>query len=313
MSRYPRNAATAGALLIALTLTACGSPAEVPADEISGPATGLPASTAPADATVDVAAVGDIVCPSDGEVNDTNCQHQATLDLTESLAPDAVVALGDLQYHSGDYEEFQRSWAPTWGRFDDILAPVPGNHEYDTEGAEGYYRYFDTGPYYVDEIGAWRFYLLNSNCDDVDCDEEAAWLADDLAAHPTQCAAIAMHHPRWSSGAEHGSQPQVDGLWRAAVEGGVDLSLAGHEHDYERFASLDAGGDRVDDGAGLTHFVVGTGGRSVYEVGEPLPGSDFAADGIFGVLDLTLSPTAFEWSFVDVDGEVLDTGTRDCS
>ncbi|WP_460811608.1 metallophosphoesterase family protein [Nocardioides salsibiostraticola] len=303
---------TALLVAVALTVAGCSTPADTPTDEIRGPEAGLPSTTAGPEATVDVVAVGDIVCSSDLEVTDTECQQQATADLASSLDPDAVVALGDLQYTEGLYDEFLKSWAPSWGQFDDIIAPVPGNHEYETEGAAGYARYFDTGPYYVREIGAWRFYLLDSNCDQIDCDEEARWLADDLAANPTTCTAIAMHHPRWSSGVEHGSQEQVDGLWRAAVEGGVDLSLAAHEHDYERFAPIDADGNVTDPESGTTHFVVGTGGRSQYSIGDLQPGSEFAADQVFGVLDLKLRPDAFEWRFLDVDGEVLDKGGLDC-
>ncbi len=277
----------------------CGAPAEV---STTGPGT-----------TVPVVAVGDIVCPPDLQVTDDECQQQATADLAASLEPDAVIALGDLQYESGRLEEFQRGWAPSWGRFDDIIAPVPGNHEYQSDGAEGYVGYFDTSPYYVQEVGAWRVYLLDSNCEDVDCAQEAAWLTDDLAAHPTDCAVVAMHHPRWSSSTGHGSQEQVDGLWSAAVDGGVDLSLAGHDHDYERFAPIDADGRVVDSGPRATHFVVGTGGRSLYDIGDMATGSRFTADEAFGVLELGLSPTSFDWRFVDVEGRTLDAGTQECS
>ena len=265
----------------------------VPAEEVRGAEKGPAPSVSAPGAMVGVVAVGDIVCQSDGEPTETECQHQATADLASSLSPDAVVALGDLQYEVGQREEFERSWAPSWGRFDDVISPVPGNHEYQTEGAADYLSYFGTGRYYVHEMGAWRFYLLDSNCDQIDCDEEAQWLADDLAANPTPCAAIAMHHPRWSSSAEHGPQEQVDALWAAAVEGGVDLSLAGHDHTYERFAPIDATGDVTGAQAGIVHFVVGTGGRSQYEIGERQPGSEAAVDGVFGVLDLTLRPKAF--------------------
>ncbi len=308
-----RVTSIAAMLVLSTAATACGGPAEVAQRDVRGPETGLPASTAATDRAVHVVTVGDIVCESDMEVTDEECQQQATADLADSLHPDAVVALGDLQYQEGQFEEFERSWGPSWGRFDDILAPVPGNHEYGTDGAAGYVRYFDTGPYYAREIGAWRFYLLDSNCDQVDCDREARWLAKDLAAHPTTCAAIAMHHPRWSSSVGHGSQEQVDGLWAAAVDGGVDLSLAGHDHDYERFAPIDATGDVTDSGARATHFVVGTGGRSHYDIGDLQPGSQFATGDAFGVLDLTLHPTSFDWSFVDVEGKTLDSGSQECS
>ena len=311
-SRGARLLALAGALLVFGT-AACQGPTQVAEDDVRGPSTGLPPDTAIEADTVNVVTVGDIVCAADMAGTDTACQRSATADLASSLEPDAVVALGDLQYDEGQFDEFQRSWAPSWGRFDDIIAPVPGNHEYGTEAAGGYQRYFDTGPYYVREIGAWRFYLLDSNCDQIDCAQEATWLADDLAANPSACAAVAMHHPRWSSSAEHGSQEQVDGLWAAAVDGGVDLSLAGHDHDYERFAPIDAAGNVTGTDQGTTHFVVGTGGRSLYEIGDPQPGSEFAAGDSFGVLVLTLGPESFDWRFLDVSGEVLDKGQRACS
>ena len=308
----PRPHAAAWFVGLALVAAGCSSPAQTPEGDVRGPETGLPSSTAMSDETVTVVTVGDIVCASDGEVTDTECQQQATADLASSLQPDAVVALGDLQYESGSLDEFERSWAPGWGRFDDIIAPVPGNHEYQTEGAADYIRYFDTGPYYARQIGAWRFYLLNSNCEQIDCVEEAQWLADDLAANPTTCTAIAMHHPRWSSAA-HGNQDQVDVLWAAAAEGGVDLSLSAHDHDYERFAPIDAAGEVTGPSQGTTHFVVGTGGRSLYEFrDERRPGSEAAVAGSFGVLDLILRPDAFEWRFVDLAGETLDKGGQDC-
>ena len=121
-----------------------------------------------------------------------------------------------------------------------------------------------------------------------------------------------MHHPRWSSGDEHGSQAQVDQLWETAVDGGVDLSLAAHDHDSERFAPLDAAGNVTDPASGTTHFVVGTGGRSSYGIGTLEPGSTVTVDGLFGVLELTLDPEAFSWQFVDVGDRVLDSGTTSC-
>lgn len=300
-------------VICAAGAVACQSPAEVSPSDVRGPASGLPSGAGAAADAVRVVTVGDIVCESTYETTDDQCQQMATADLASSLHPDAVVALGDLQYQSGELAEFRRSWAPSWGRFDSIIAPVPGNHEYETDAASGYESYFQTGRYYARQIGAWRFYLLDSNCDRVDCTQEAAWLTKDLAAHPTVCSAIAMHHPRWSSSTGHGSQDQVDELWTAAVDGGVDLSLAGHDHDYERFAPIDAAGRVTDDATGATHFVVGTGGRSLYKIGDLQPGSAFATADVFGVLELDLKQRSFNWSFVDVSGDVLDAGDRPCS
>ena len=55
------------------------------------------------------------------------------------------------------------------------------------------------------------------------------------------CELVYWHQPRWSSG-EHGSDGRLAGIWRLAVRMGVDVVLNGHDHDYERFARLNASG-----------------------------------------------------------------------
>lgn len=295
-----------------MALAAC-SPA--PADDTTsqGPRNGLPATALPGAKQVRVVAVGDVACQPSEKTTPVTCQQQATADLTSRLAPDVVLPLGDLQYENGGLDDFEEAWQASWGQFASILAPVPGNHEYGTEGAAGYFDYFDVGSYYARQMGSWRVYLLDSNCDQVSCSEQADWLADDLQANPTDCTAIAMHHPRWSSGGEHGSQDAVQPLWEVAEEGGVDVSLSAHDHSYERFAPMDAEGQPTEDGQGTRHFVVGTGGRSLYELDDRLSTSQFAENENFGVLDLTLSEDSYSWQFVDVDDEVLDSGSTSCS
>ena len=59
--------------------------------------------------------------------------------------------------------------------------------------------------------------------------------------------------------------------------------------------------------------MVGTGGRSLYQLKDPITGSEAGEDDSYGVLDLTLSPTGYDWEFVDVDDEVLDSGSDTCS
>jgi hypothetical protein len=258
-------------------------------------------------------AVGDLVCEkADLPTRDT-CRHRDTAELAAGLEPEFVLALGDLQYDAGALEEFEASWKPTWGRFDPILLPVPGNHEYLTAGAAGFRSYFGTPPYSVRQVGAWRVYLLDSDCEDVDCDRQAAWLTDELAGATTPCTAIAMHHPRVSSG-YHGDTEMVQPLWRAAVEGGVDIALTGHDHDYERFGRLDVDGTPVDDPStrGTREFVVGTGGRSLRPLAPRRPGSEYAQDRQFGVLDLTLDDGGYAWRFVGLDGTVMDAGRDTC-
>jgi hypothetical protein len=95
---------------------------------------------------------------------------------------------------------------------------------------------------------------------------------------------------------------------------GVDVVLAGHEHNYQRFAPMDAFGR--PDAEAPRQFVVGTGGDTYGE----LPTGDAAAtreagqDRSFGVLKLALLDGAYEWSFVTAPGEAPyeDAGRADC-
>jgi len=261
-----------------------------------------------------VVAAGDIACPPGRSVTRTRCRQAATARLAASFHPRYVLPLGDEQYENGRLSDYQGSYARTWGRFTAISRPVPGNHDYHVAGAAGYFAYFQqetTSPgYYAFDIGRhWRVYALNSNCSDVDCGAEAGWLNQDMSAHPRSCTAITMHHPRYSSGSQHGDSPEVRPLWQVAVNHRADLALAGHDHEYERFRAMDANGHVTR--RGIVSFVVGTGGKDLYTKGRTHVGSVVFARS-FGVLALHLGARGFGWRFKTIGGRTLDAGFRRC-
>lgn len=236
--------------------------------------------------------------------------------LVTSLDPSFVLGLGDLQYETGTKADFDAAFAKTWGQFGDILKPVPGNHEYGTREAAGYTSYFSeqgsaqAPTHYAWDVAGWRMYMLDSECDKIDCGQQERWFAQDLAAHPNQCTAMAMHYPRFSSGPHH-SQVSVQPLWQVAYDHDVDIALAGHDHDYERFSPLGPQG-KLDPERGIMEFVVGTGGKSLYSQKAVVPGSEFFQSTDFGVLSLDITQTAYSWQFVDISGKVLDSGSSNC-
>lgn len=272
-------------------------------------------------------AAGDIACNpanekfKDLEGDETGCRQKATSDLVLKLHPDAVMPLGDEQYQRGTYNAFMLSYGPTWGRFVDISHPVPGNHEYLTPGASGYFRYFgilagapDEG-YYSFELGNWHIVVLNSECRYVagGCGYGSAqekWLKADLAAHPVACTLAAWHEPRFSSG-DHDSTGAVDPFWRDLNAAKAELVLSGHDHDYERFAPLDARGQQ-NARTGVRQFVVGTGGVGLRPFDDAVPGSQVRQNTAFGVLALTLNPNGYTWRFVSIDSSFSDSGQETC-
>jgi hypothetical protein len=295
-------------LAAALTASCAGRPS---AGDTPAPAT--VAKVAGQRSTILLAA-GDIAsCASGGD--------EQTAALLDTL-PGTVLTLGDTAYDDGSADQFTRCYLPSWGRFRDRTYPAPGNHDYQTADASGYYGFF--GPragqpgkgWYSFNQGRWHLIALNSNCDEVGgCQpgsEQEGWLRADLAAHPARCTLAFWHHPRFSSGTTHGSDPAVAGLWLALYQAGADIVLVGHEHNYERFAPLDPLGG-VDPARGVREFVVGTGGKSHYPFGSPLPGSEARNSDSFGLLKLRLRPTGYTWRFLAAQGgSFQDSGTGSC-
>lgn len=296
------------AVLVVIGLTGCQPPG---ADQGVFRPAAAPHSSARAVTGVKVVAAGDIVCAPGEPTTAATCQHQATADLVTEIDPRRVLALGDLQYERGALAAFRDTYADSWGAFKRRTRPIPGNHEYGTADASGYFTYFGQEPpgYRAITVGDWRVYLLDSNCAVIDCAAERAWLRTDLEANPVTCSAMALHFPRYSSGA-HGSQESVRGFWRIAYRHHVDLALAGHDHHYERFAPMDSVGNRRADG--IVSFVVGTGGRSLYRRHGTAPGSRYFRADTFGVLVLRLGDGEFGWRFRTTGGAGRDAGSRTC-
>ena len=132
------------------------------------------------------------------------------------------------------------------------------------------------------------------------------------AAHPTSCTLAYWHHPRFSSGSEHGDDEDVAAFWEVLYTAGADVVLAGHEHNYERFFPQNPAGD-ADPERGIRAFVVGTGGRSHYGFDDPAPTSELRDSDTFGVLALTLHPDGYDWAFSPIAGESFhDEGSGAC-
>ena len=266
-----------------------------------------------------IVAAGDIAnCAGEGD--------EATAKLVGSIDGATVLALGDEAYPHGTAQDFRECYEPTWGQFKERTRPIPGNHEYETEGARGYFDYFGEAAgdpeegYYSYDLGVWHIVALNSNCgvEEIRCGPGSAqtkWLKEDLAANGADeggCTLAYMHHPRFSSGEEHGSTPQLEPLWEVLYKAGADVVLSGHEHNYERFAPEDPEG-RADPQRGIREFVVGTGGKSHYPIVAPIANSEVHNDESYGVLKLTLHPHSYEWQFVPVEGETFsDSGSARC-
>ena len=271
---------------------------------------------------------GDIaVCNSPGD--------EATAVLVDSVlradsaakVHDEVFTLGDNAYPSGSASDFALCFAPSWGDSAKLIMknirPAPGNHEYLSNGAAPYSKYFGSraGPstkgYYSYDVGAWHAIVLNSEIvvntafSDAERQAQEDWLTQDLKSHTQSCMLAYWHHPRFSSG-WHGSDPRLAPFWRILYDGNVDLILNGHDHDYERFLPQTPEGT-ADSVAGLTEIIVGTGGGDLRGYRSTFASNSATRiEGHYGVLKVTLGAAEWRSAFLDVNGRLWDQTGGKC-
>jgi len=253
-----------------------------------------------------------------GDISDCgNDNDEATAKLLDGIAG-TVYTTGDNVYSSGTATEFATCYDPTWGRHKARTKPAPGNHDYNTSGATGYYGYFGSlaGPsgrgYYSFDLGDWHIISLNSEVSMSAGSAQEIWLRADLAASTKQCTLAYWHKPRFSSGTNHGSLSSAQPLWQALYDFHAEIVLNGHEHNYERFAPQTPTG-AADATNGIREFVVGTGGESHYTGMSPIANSQVFNGSTFGVLKLTLSAGTYSWQFIPVSGQSFtDSGSGTC-
>ena len=142
---------------------------------------------------------------------------------------------------------------------------------------------------------------------------QEVWLQQDLAAHPTNCTLAYFHVPRFTSGLGHHNDANSDHtltyLWDDLYAGGVDVILNGHDHDYERFAPMNPAG-QSDPQRGIREFVVGTGGdNDENRFGAVVSNSEVRNNDSFGVLQMTLHNSSYDWKFVNDGSPVRPTTT----
>ena len=245
-----------------------------------------------------IAFLADVSCPS-SKRRAERCADEDVRDMITKWGPERVVIVGDVQYPSHSMRDYTESFLPTWGSLRGITKAVPGNHEYATSQASGYYEAWglDAGMW-SEKIGEWLLVGINTSdeCGVVKCDagsEQYNWLAQQI--QNTECVVVFGHHPRVSSGV-HGDTKRLKDIWELMEANDVEAYVSGHDHHYERVY-----GDVVQ-------YVVGTGGADLRGAGRE---GDTVVEGRHGFLAFTASSKGADVSFIATDG-TYDTHSLTC-
>ena len=204
--------------------------------------------------------------------------------------------------------------------------------------------------YYSFDIGSWHIIVLNSHLanlcefgeDGLPVEGSGArmqyeWLKADLESHPDELypgTIVTMHHPLYDWELYYRCEwinwfdllPRQH-IWELLCEYDVEMVLSGHNHNYQRWAPQDAYGNYDPDG--IREFVVGTGGAYLsklpndisldcagdYPYGlsaDTISNLEFCADEYFGAMELVLTESSCEYTFMTVDGDIVDQGEVIC-
>lgn len=270
--------------------------------------------------------VGDIaVCGTQGHLETAKLVDSVLRADSAAKVPDAVFTLGDNAYPSGSAANFAECFTPSWGDSAKLiikkLHPAVGNHESRSDASSPYFAYFGSRAgdpkkgYYSYDVGEWHVIVINSEIilqGTYPLDAKQAqldWVVKELKTSKA-CTMAMWHNPRFSSG-WHGSDPTFTPLWQILVDGGADLILNGHDHDYERFAPQNAAGV-ADSVHGIVQIIAGTGGGVMRGFSAPQPNSKSRIEGRYGVLKLTLGKGEWRSAFLEIGGHVWDSSGGKC-
>lgn len=210
-----------------------------------------------------------------------------------------VLTTGDNIYGSDTSEAFRKKFELPYKTLLDrgvkFFASL-GNHDSDEQK---FYRPFNMNgrEYYRIERGGVSFYALNSkNLDEA----QIAWLKDELRKDTNPWRVAFFHHPPFSSGRRHGSDPKAQRLLHPIfAANGIDVVFNGHDHFYERLKRQD----------GIAYFVTGAAGKirkGDIRADSPITAKGFDADLSFMLVEFAGDEMHFQ--VISKAGETVDSG-----
>jgi len=175
------------------------------------------------------------------------------------------------------------------------LLPVLGNHDVQDNNGDDQARALGMpARWYSRLLGPVLFIGLDST--QADNPAQAAWLGETLAAATAPWKIVTMHHPPYSAGYHGSNEPARDAFQATFERYGVQLVLAGHDHDYQRSRPI----------GGVTYVVSGAAAKLRPTGRESFTDTSWSA---LHFLDIAVWQKRLTLRAIGQDGLVYDTIT----
>jgi len=243
-----------------------------------------------------------------GDGADNGSASVALANYVKAQNPNRFFYLGDV-YETGTASEFSSKYEPMYGSMASKTDPVIGNHEYPNRST-GYYPYWQskrgwssgTAQHrsYVDAASGWQVIAYSS---EHSASSEATWVAAEIAKHPGTCRIVMAHKGRHVvPDSSHNDNTGQEVVW-AKIVNKTAINLVGHNHIYGRLAPI----------SGVNVFVSGAGGHGLRSLGSQHHTVAKTKTGVATATRLVLRRGAADFSQVDKNGTVYDSGTIACT
>ena len=259
---------------------------------------GAPATTFPAPAATPAGPDTTLIAVV-GDVGTGDAIEQRTADALAArgaIAPyHGLFVLGDNVYPDGDAERLEVTVFEPFGpllRAGAQLLPVLGNHDVrEGNGPRQLARFGLARAFYARTLGDVQVIALDSNhpADPA----QRRWLTRVLAGPRPLWRVVIMHHPMYSAGVNGGDGRVRSSFEELLVDGGVDLVVTGHDHDYQRSRPI----------RGIVHLISGGAARLRRTGREHF--TAYSAS-VRHFVELRAGPTRMRLTAIDQSGDAFD-------
>ena len=243
-----------------------------------------------------------------GDGADGSSTSAALATYVKAQSPNRFFYLGDV-YETGTASEFSSKYEPLYGSLAAKTDPVIGNHEYGNRGT-GYYPYWmnkrgwtqEQAKHrsYVDSASGWQIIAYSS---ETDMAAEGTWVAQQVAKHAGTCRIVMAHKGRHVVvDTSHNDNASQESVWSKIINK-TAINLVAHNHIYGRLSPVSS-----------VHVIVsGAGGHGLRSLGSQHHTVAKSKTGVATATRLALRRGAADFTQVDRNGTVYDSGTITCT
>jgi 3',5'-cyclic AMP phosphodiesterase CpdA len=207
-----------------------------------------------------------------------------------------MLFLGDIAYEDGSSRHLQSNFFAVYRDFMRYTPAYPtiGNHERRTRLGRPYLEAFvlpEPERYYSFDWGDVHFVAIDTTQRDA---KQLVWLEDDLTKNKLPWVIVYGHHPMYTNSMRGAQQWIREAFANIVTRHSVDIVLAGHEHQYERF--------RV---AGVNYIVSGGGGGQLTRFHDRSEALKQAT--VHHFLSFEVTAKTLDMKAIDISGNEIET------